>query len=299
MVYCYIRLTGADNDARGYQKQVTRFGMENRLGKINFVVEQTTLVKDWERTQLGILISEARKGDLLIVPDLLMFSKSLIQLGEIVSQIHSKEVWLAALAQDLTFSGEQNDYNEGMLKAFLTVSDLERSLISQRMKLALEKRRSEGGKLGRPSGSGRSLLDDFKDEILQAKDAGVKNVVLAKKYKTTPQNISKWLKKNAAPKVEAGIKCQLYCVGAEGVDLEPVFEYLADAGAMIRALVDFSRSRGNRGYTDRDVMLNAGDEEGAFLFISDSEQKQGFILSWPVNYPEILVQLKNAGITAL
>lgn len=280
-VYSYIRLTSSDNDARTYQNQVNDFALANRLGRVQFVVEQTTLVKDWEKTQIGILVSEAKKDDLVIVPSLVMFSRSLIQVCDVLQHFHSKGVWVASVEQKLTITGETNDFNGGMMQCLTMVSDFERKLVSMRMKETLDRQRSLGMKVGRPVGSGRSALDAFSKEIIEAKKNGESNIVLSRIYHTTPQNMSKWLKKNMPKDKSSEFECKLYVVGED--DDEPAdvrTESFATAGAMVRALVNFACEKANRSYTDYDVMLISDHQQGSYIFISDSELHKGFILSW-------------------
>ncbi|MDD4012485.1 MAG: recombinase family protein [Sphaerochaetaceae bacterium] len=297
-VYSYIRLTGSDNDARFYQDQVAAFASENKLGKVQFVVEQTSLVKDWEKTQLGILANEASKDDLVIVPTLMMLSRSLIQVCEIMRFLHRKEVWIAAIDQKLTITGEKSEFNSGIITCLGFVSEYERKLVSIRMKETLDRQKSLGMKVGRPVGSGKSALDPHREEILKARNDGVSGVMIARMYKTTPQNISKWLKKQDA---KQAIECQMYCVSDDETgNAAPRQENLGSAEDMVSALVGFACETAGRNYTDRDVMLISNSDQGSYIFISDSELRTGFILSWPMESDALVMRQMHAlGITSL
>lgn len=290
-VYSYIRLT-TGIDERACRKRVMGFVMDNKLGKVEFVTEPPTVVKEWGRTELGRLADMAKEGDLVVVPDLMMFSKSLIQLCAILEALHRKGVWISALEQKFTMTGDKSEFNQGIVTALQLVSGFERALISSRMKQALALQRSRGARLGRPVGSGKSLLDPYKDEILAARARGVAGVALAEKYGTTPQNFSKWLKKNTVS--NRAVACQIYCVGDSGEAAQPDMAECRGASDMITALVDYARKKGLKNYLKSDVML--GD---SYIFIADSEQKQGFILSWPEGRVDLEEALVAEGVGIL
>jgi DNA invertase Pin-like site-specific DNA recombinase len=62
---------------------------------------------------------------------------------------------------------------------------IERDLISQRTKEALQFKKQQGMKLGRPKGKGKSKLDMFKPEIESLLANGSTQKFVAHRYKTT------------------------------------------------------------------------------------------------------------------
>lgn len=75
-------------------------------------------------------------------------------------------------------------------------AEIERDLISQRTKEALQFKKEQGMKLGRPKGAGKSKLDAFRPEIESLLANGSTQKFVAKRYKTTEANLHNWLKKN-------------------------------------------------------------------------------------------------------
>lgn len=70
-----------------------------------------------------------------------------------------------------------------MTMVLCMVMEIERDLISQRVKEALARKKKEGVKLGRPKGvPGKSKLDDKKAEIKTLQDKKVSIASLAKIY---------------------------------------------------------------------------------------------------------------------
>ncbi len=73
-------------------------------------------------------------------------------------------------------------------------AEIERDLISQRMKEALRVRKEKGMKLGRPEGPGKSKLDKHRLKIEELLTCGSTQKSIAEKFRTTEANLHNWLK---------------------------------------------------------------------------------------------------------
>lgn len=78
--------------------------------------------------------------------------------------------------------------------AFAMAAEIERDIISQRTKEALAARKKAGVKLGRPKGSGKSKLDQYRPEIKALLANGSTQKFIANRYRTTEANLSRWMK---------------------------------------------------------------------------------------------------------
>lgn len=77
---------------------------------------------------------------------------------------------------------------------FALVAQIERDLISMRTIEALQSKKAQGVKLGRPKGKGKSKLDENKDEILKLVDLKVPKTIIARQYNTSTANLHRFLK---------------------------------------------------------------------------------------------------------
>ena len=87
--------------------------------------------------------------------------------------------------------------------AFSMAAEIERDLISARTTEGHRARRAAGLPLGRPKGPGKSKLDPFRAEIEVLLANGSTRKFIAKRYNTTPANLSTWIRKNGIQKPRA------------------------------------------------------------------------------------------------
>jgi DNA invertase Pin-like site-specific DNA recombinase len=80
--------------------------------------------------------------------------------------------------------------------AFGLSAEIERTLISQRIKEALARKKSEGVKLGRPTGSKKKnpILAEHNDYIQQQVLLGAKQIEIARRLKVHRHTVKNWIK---------------------------------------------------------------------------------------------------------
>jgi DNA invertase Pin-like site-specific DNA recombinase len=87
-----------------------------------------------------------------------------------------------------------------MALVFAMASETERDLISKRTKETLAAKKLSGIKLGRPTGPGKSKLDQFRPEIEALLLNGSGQKYIADRYQITEATLSNWIKKNSIKK---------------------------------------------------------------------------------------------------
>lgn len=65
-----------------------------------------------------------------------------------------------------------------------------------RTREALQARKAQGIKLGRPHGKGKSKLDAHKDDIIKMLSFGVPKTLIARQYNTSVGNLYNFLEKS-------------------------------------------------------------------------------------------------------
>ena len=92
--------------------------------------------------------------------------------------------------------------------AFSMAAEIERELISQRTREALQVKKAAGMKLGRPKGPGPSKLDAFQPEIEALLANGSTQKFIAQRYHTTEANLHHWMKKRGIKKSPGGTSAE-------------------------------------------------------------------------------------------
>jgi DNA invertase Pin-like site-specific DNA recombinase len=114
---------------------------------------------------------------------------------EMLSVLKDKQVDVYDVKNGWELNGSLQ--SEVMAFAFSIAARIERELLLQRCKEGREAAKARGVKFGRPKGPGSSKLDKYEEEIVALLKTGSRQNFIAKKYGTTPANLSLWLKKKS------------------------------------------------------------------------------------------------------
>ncbi len=145
----------------------------------------------------GMSITLEKEGNTLLVPELSRLGRSVGQVVLIVDELIRKKVTVVCLKENIKLNGEKDLQATIMITMFSLFAEIERKLICERTREGLARARAEGKLLGRPKGTGKSRLDEFREEIISLLRTGSKKNYLAKKYKVSEPCLYNWLKKHA------------------------------------------------------------------------------------------------------
>jgi len=151
MNYGYIRVSSDRQTVENQRFEIQNFCMDKEIIIDGWIEETISGTKRYDKRALGKLLKKVQKGDLIICAELSRLGRSLFIIMEILNICMNKEfkVWTIKDGYRL---GE--DIQSKVLAfAFGLSAEIERTLISQRTKEALARKKAEGVKLGRPKGS--------------------------------------------------------------------------------------------------------------------------------------------------
>lgn len=195
MIYGYIRVSSEVQTVENQRFTISEFCKRENY-EINAWIEETVSgAKTYKKRKLGYLFRRMKKGDTLIITELSRLGRNLMMVMEILNLCMDKEITLISCKDGYRLS---NDIQSKVLAfAFGLCSELERTLIQQRTKEALARKKSEGIKLGRPAGD-HNKQEKFKlypreKYIRNALKRGVSYRELAKRCKCSRNTLMSYI----------------------------------------------------------------------------------------------------------
>ena len=192
--YAYLRVSTSEQEVDKNKSDILFFANENNLGKVLFVEEKASGTIHWKKRELGRIINDLSEGGNLVVSEFSRLGRSMLECIEIITLCLEKKINLYAIKGHWRL--DNSIQSKIMAMMFSIASEIERDLISKRTAEALRARKQKGLPLGRPRGTGKSKLDQHKEEIFALLNNGSSKVFIAKRYKTSIGNFYHWLQKN-------------------------------------------------------------------------------------------------------
>ncbi len=144
----------------GYARCSTNEKMQDINRQVRELKQQgatdTTIYLEYEsgtkvnRTELNKLLNIVQSGDTIIATEVSRITRSTKQLCEIIELAKDKHIKLVLGTFVVDCSKELDPMTEGMLKMMGVFSELERNIISQRVKSGMENAKAKGKTIGRP-----------------------------------------------------------------------------------------------------------------------------------------------------
>lgn len=192
--HAFLRVSTLLQDTEKNKIDILQFANHMKLGNVEFTEEHASGKINYKERKLGALIDRLNAGDVLIVPELSRIARSITQILEVIKVTKDKGVTLYSLKENFC-NNENSITNTVTSTIFALVAQIERELISLRTREALHARKSQGIKLGRPKGKGKSKLDEHKEDILKMLSYGVPKTLIAKQYGTSVGNLYNFFSK--------------------------------------------------------------------------------------------------------
>lgn len=165
----YARVSTGVQTTENQRKEILDYAYRNNF-KIDEIVEiEISSVKDKKIRLVDETIAKLNADDILIVTKLDRLGRSTIEVLQIIEDFKSKGIKLHIIKDGIVVdSANSNPINQMMLTLLSGFAQMERSFISERTKSALEARKAQGVKLGRPSGAVvKSKFDAHKEKIIE------------------------------------------------------------------------------------------------------------------------------------
>jgi DNA invertase Pin-like site-specific DNA recombinase len=194
MTYGYIRVSTDRQTVDNQRFEIERFCIKNGLAVGQWIEETISGTKSPEKRLLGSLLSEVKKGDLIICSELSRLGRSLFMIMSILNQLMLNGVRIWTIKDNYRLG--DNIQSKVLAFAFGLSAEIERDLISQRTKEALARRRSEGVILGRPVGRKSSCvkLSGHEKEIQSLLDENTSKSAIGRIFGVNRMTVDSFLK---------------------------------------------------------------------------------------------------------
>ncbi|MDY4211570.1 MAG: master DNA invertase Mpi family serine-type recombinase [Treponema sp.] len=151
MIYGYIRVSTDKQTVENQRFEILEFAKRNSIVLDSWIEETVSGTIRPENRALGKLLDSIQKDDLIICSELSRLGRSLFMIMSILNKLMEKGARIWTIKDGYRLG---DDIQSKVLAfAFGLSAEIERNLISQRTKEALERKKAEGQKLGRPKGS--------------------------------------------------------------------------------------------------------------------------------------------------
>lgn len=196
MIFGYIRVSTDKQSVENQRFEINQFANKNNIVIDKWVEETTSSQTDMDKRKLGKLLKKIKKDDILIASELSRLGRNLLQIMGILHQCMNVDCQVWTIKDNYRLGADIQ--SKVLAFAFGLSAEIERNLISQRTKEALERLKAEGKTLGRPIGAkGKNSKLSSKNDIIRnlmnqnipktkiAKTVGVKRSTL---YRYLAQN---------------------------------------------------------------------------------------------------------------
>lgn len=195
MIYAYIRVSTDRQTVENQRFEIDNFCKARKIRIGRYIEETVSGMKAVDKRELGLLIRKMKEGDTLIASEISRLGRRLLEVMSILKMLMDKKVNVITVKEH--FELGDNLQSHVIAFAFSLASEIERSLISQRTKEALARRKAMGQKLGRKAGGSNRThkLDGHKELIRTMVEYGYNKAEICRKVGCTYATLEKHLKR--------------------------------------------------------------------------------------------------------
>lgn len=196
MIYGYIRVSTDKQTVENQRFEINRFLQKTQFHVDSWIEETISGTVSPNDRNLGKLIEKTKKGDIIICSELSRLGRNMFMIMSILNILMERGVLIYTvkehykLGQDLT--------SKVLAFAFSISAEIEKTLISQRTKEALNRKKAQGVKLGRPKGKRNKThkLAGCETKIRRMRLEGYPKTLISKQLNVAPSTLYLYMKKH-------------------------------------------------------------------------------------------------------
>lgn len=158
MIYGYARCSTNDKQ-QDINRQVRELKQQGATDTTIYLEYESGMKTN--RAELSKLLNVVTYGDTILATEVSRITRSTKQLCDVIELAKDKHIKLVLGNFVVDCSKELDPMTEGMLKMMGVFSELERNIISQRVKSGMENAKAKGKKIGRPAVTSEDIPSIF------------------------------------------------------------------------------------------------------------------------------------------
>lgn len=191
MVYGYARCS-TNEELQDINRQVREL-LQLGVPHMNIYREYESGMKtNW--VELSRLINTVKSGDTIISTEVSRITRSTKQLCEIIEFAKDRHIKLVLGTFVVDCTNELEPMTEGMLKMMGVFSELERNMISQRVKSGMQNAKAKGRKIGRPTTTAEDIPSVFYKHYPKYKKGEINKAEFSRLCELSYSTIYKYLR---------------------------------------------------------------------------------------------------------
>lgn len=201
-VIAYLRISTAQQDEQSQRQQIREWCNNNNRKVDTYEADTASGSLPWQMRRLAHIIDTADPGTTLIVSELSRIARSTI--GVLTFLEKARERGLTVIACRNNFIVDDTLPAKITITVLALAAEIERDLLRQRTKAALDARREAGLPLGRPRGSrSGSKVEPHAETVKRCLAAKVSVRAIARMIKCSPTTLAAWIKDREHEALEA------------------------------------------------------------------------------------------------
>lgn len=191
MIYGYARCS-TNEQLQDINRQVRELKQQGATDKTIYREYESGMKV--ERAELSKLLDVIQEGDTVIATEVSRITRSTKQLCDIIELAKTKHIRLELGTFVVDCTKELDPMTEGMLKMMGVFAELERNIISQRVKSGMQNAKAKGKRIGRPAVTAEDIPSIFYKHYPKYKKGEINKKELSRLCSLSYPTIYKYLR---------------------------------------------------------------------------------------------------------
>lgn len=164
--YAYLRVSTEKQDVDSQHLEILEYARRNDIKVDEFIRITISSRQTSRERRIDELMEKIQHADTLIISELSRLGRSMAEVIALVNELVRRKIRVIVIKQNLDIKGVHDMQSKIVVAMFSLFAELERDLISQRTKEALNAKRKKGVRLGKPPGTiQKSKFDKDRQKI--------------------------------------------------------------------------------------------------------------------------------------